>query len=187
MAGVKEIRQLSSRVAYRSPWMSIREDEVEFPSGAFGTFSVVVKPDFVVVLPYANGGFWLVQQFRYPVGSRQWEFPLGAWPPGESGTPEALAAAELAEETGLRADTFTHLGRLFTAPGVHSNSFDVYLATGLVEGPPQREDTESDMVHGWRSDADIRAMMRAGDFVDSHSVAALALYDLHNQETTTTR
>jgi hypothetical protein len=35
------------------------------------------------------------------------------------------------------------------------------------------------MVHEWRSVADIRTMIRHGEFKDAHSVAALALYDLH--------
>ncbi|MDT4918555.1 MAG: hypothetical protein QOH89_3255, partial [Pseudonocardiales bacterium] len=103
--GVDEIKQLASREVYRSRWMRVREDDVEFPSGARGTYSVVDKSDFVLVIPYADDGFWLVEQFRYPVGSREWEFPQGGWPAGSSGTPEQLAVAELREETGLVADS----------------------------------------------------------------------------------
>jgi hypothetical protein len=33
-----EIRQLASREVYRSPWLSVREDDVEFPSGARGIY-----------------------------------------------------------------------------------------------------------------------------------------------------
>jgi ADP-ribose pyrophosphatase len=172
-----DIRQLSSQEVYRSPWMAVREDAVAFPNGATGTFSVVVKPDFVVVLPWADGGFWLVEQFRYPVGRRAWEFPQGAWPAGHSGSPPELAAAELREETGFSAGRFTHLGRLFAAYGYSSQAFDVYLATDLTAGAPEREVTESDMVHGWRSAEDLRAMVRCGEFLDAHSLAGLALLD----------
>lgn len=172
------IRQLTTREVYRSRWMSVREDEVEFPSGLRGRYSVVDKPDFVVVLPYADGGFWLVQQFRYPVGSRQWEFPQGSWPAGRSGPAAQLAAAELHEETGLRAATLTPLGRLYAAYGFSSQRYDVYLASGLTAGTPHREPTEADMVHEWRPLADIRAMITDGALADAHSVAALALYDL---------
>lgn len=176
---MNEIRQLSSREVYRSPWMSVREDAVEFPSGLRGTFSVVDKDDFVVVLPFAGGGFWLVEQFRYPVGRREWEFPQGGWPAGHSGTPAELAAAELREETGLSASSLVHLGRLHAAYGFASQGYDVFLATGLTPGETQREDTESDMVHEWRSLADVYAMIKRGELADAHSVAALTLYDLH--------
>ena len=33
------------------------------------------------------------------------------------------------------------------------------------------------MVHAWRSDADLRDMLRRGEFADAHSIAALALFD----------
>ena len=82
---VKAIRQLASREVYRSRWLRVREDEVQFPSGVRGTYSVVDKPDFVLVIPYVDEGFWLVEQFRYPVGSREWEFPQGGWPSSAEG------------------------------------------------------------------------------------------------------
>ena len=175
------IEQLTSREVYRSRWMRVREDEVRFPDGSTGTWSVVEKPDFALVIPQADGGFWLVQQYRYPVGSRQWEFPQGGWPAGRSGSPEQLAAAELREETGLRADTLTHLGRLHAVYGYSSQSYDVFLATGLHEGEPERESTEQDMVHEWRPEAEVRRMIRSGELADAHSLAALQLLDLHRE------
>jgi 8-oxo-dGTP pyrophosphatase MutT (NUDIX family) len=176
MAG--EIRRLGGREVYRSPWMSVREDDVEFPSGLTGTFSVVDKEDFVLVLPFADDGFWLVQQYRYPVGRREWEFPQGGWPAGHSGTPAELAAAELREETGFTAASLHHLGRLYAAYGFCSQGYDVYLATGLTPGEAEREDTEADMIHEWRSLEEIRTMIPRGEFSDAHSVAALTLYNL---------
>ncbi|MDT4923996.1 MAG: hypothetical protein QOG01_1709 [Pseudonocardiales bacterium] len=173
------IRQLSSREVYRSPWMSVREDEVAFPSGVVGMYSVLDKADFVVVLPYADAGFWLVQQYRYPVRRREWEFPQGGWPAGHGGSPVDLAAAELREETGFDAESFVHLGHLHAAYGYSSQGFDVYLATGLTAGSTDRESTEADMVHEWRAEDEVRAMVGRGEFADSHSVAALALLDLH--------
>ncbi|MDT4912468.1 MAG: ADP-ribose pyrophosphatase [Pseudonocardiales bacterium] len=178
LLGMDEIRQLASREVYRSPWMAVREDEVEFPSGTRGTYSVVDKQDFVVVLPYADGGFWLVQQFRYPVGRREWEFPQGGWPAGHTGPPADLAVAELREETGFEATSLRHLGHLYAAYGYSSQGYDAFLATGLTPGPTDREATEADMVHEWRPEEEVRAMIGRGEFADAHSVAALALYDL---------
>lgn len=176
---MNQIRQLATREVYRSPWLTVREDEVEFPSGTRGLYSVVDKPDFVLVLPFADGGFWLVQQYRYPVHRREWEFPQGGWPPGTTGAAEELAIAELREETGFSAETLTHLGRLHTAYGFCSQGYNVYLATGLTAGETEREATEEDMIHAWRSVSEVRAMARSGELADAHSLAALALYDLH--------
>jgi len=109
------------------------------------------------------------------MGRREWEFPQGGWPAGHSGPPEALAAAELEEETGLRAARFEHLGRLNSAPGYATNSFDVYLATGLTAGEPRREASEADMVHAWFSEVELRELIARGEFRDSNGLAALAL------------
>lgn len=177
MAERPAIRQRASREIFANRWLRLREDEIELPDGSVGQYTVIEKQDFVVVIPYADGGFWLVQQYRYPVGSREWEFPQGGWPTGSSGTQRQLAEAELAEETGLRAAEIAHLGQLFAAYGYSNQSFDVFLASGLTEGEPDREHTEQDMVHRWFAEDELRAMVRRGEFADSHSVAALTLFD----------
>jgi 8-oxo-dGTP pyrophosphatase MutT (NUDIX family) len=173
------VDRLSSRRVYENPWMTVREDMVRWADGSTGIYGVVEKPDFAVVLPRGEGGFWMVEQFRYPVGRRAWEFPSGSWPPGKSGSTADLARVELAEETGLRAEELVHLGHLFEAYGYADQGFDVYLATGLVEGVPDREITEHDMVHRFVTDAELSHMMRAGAVVDATSIAAWALYRLH--------
>jgi 8-oxo-dGTP pyrophosphatase MutT (NUDIX family) len=172
------MEQLSSRVVYRNPWMTVREDQVRRPDGRPGIYGVVEKPDFALVLPRWRDGFWMVEQFRYPVGRRAWEFPQGGWGSGATGGQADLARQELAEETGLRADSMTHLGHLYEAYGYSTQGFDVYLATGLTEGEPDREATEQDMVHRAVTDAEITAMIRSGQMVDAPSLAALTLYRL---------
>ncbi len=172
------VRTTSSREVYRNAWMSVREDEVVLPDGLPGVYGVVDKPDFALVVPREDDGhLWLVEQYRYPVRRRSWEFPQGSW--GQAcdgaGGPAGLARAELREETGLRAAHLEHLGRLHEAPGFCSQGFDVWLATGLVQGVPEREATEQGMRTRRVSDAEFRRMVRAGEVVDAGSVAAYAL------------
>jgi 8-oxo-dGTP pyrophosphatase MutT (NUDIX family) len=156
--------------------MSVREDEVVLPDGQPGLYGVVDKPDFALVVPREDdGSVWLVEQYRYPVGKRSWEFPQGSWPAGATGSAAELAAAELREETGLRAARMQHLGHLHEAPGFCSQGFDVWLATGLVPGPPEREATEQGMRVRCVTDEEFRAMVRTGALVDAGSVAAYAL------------
>jgi 8-oxo-dGTP pyrophosphatase MutT (NUDIX family) len=172
------VEQVGSRVVYRNPWMTVREDEVRWPDGTPGIYGVVEKPDFALVLPRWRDGFWLVEQFRYPVGRRAWEFPQGGWGRGATGDRVELARRELAEETGLRAAEMTHLGHLYEAYGYSTQGFDVFLATGLEAGVPEREATEQDMIHRAVSDDEITAMIRDGRMVDAPSLAALTLYRL---------
>ncbi|MFC4068293.1 NUDIX domain-containing protein [Actinoplanes subglobosus] len=172
------MEQISSRVVYRNPWMTVREDEIRRLDGTSGIYGVVEKPDFALVLPRWRDGFWMVEQFRYPVGRRAWEFPQGSWGAGAEGDPAALARQELAEETGLRAEEMIHLGHLYEAYGYCTQGFDVYLASGLAEGEPDREATEMDMIHRAVTDEEITSMIRTGQIVDAPSLAALTLYRL---------
>ncbi|WP_229406347.1 NUDIX hydrolase [Micromonospora sp. NBRC 110038] len=171
-------RRITGRTVYRNAWMTVREDAVERPDGSRGVYGVVDKPDFALVVPAEPGGFHLVEQYRYPVGGRYWEFPQGSWsePAGGRGA-EELAAAELREETGLTAGTMRHLGRVHVAYGYASQGCHIFLATDLVAGPPAREASESDLVHRFVTHAELRQLVADGSFTDAVSLAALTLLD----------
>jgi 8-oxo-dGTP pyrophosphatase MutT (NUDIX family) len=175
------VRTVSSREVYRNAWMSVREDEVVLQDGTRGLYGVVDKPDFALVIPQEqDGSLWLVEQYRYPVGRRAWEFPQGSWGPAATGSQVELAATELQEETGLRAESLRHLGHLHEAYGFSSQGFDVYLATGLQVGSVAREPSEQDMRHQQVAVDDFLRMVREGLVVDAATVAAYSL--LHLQQ-----
>jgi 8-oxo-dGTP pyrophosphatase MutT (NUDIX family) len=165
-----------SRIVYENAWMTVTEDAILRADGQPGIYGVVHKTDFALVLPRTADGFWLVEQFRHPVGRREWEFPQGTFPAGVTGTALELARSELAEETGLRAGSFTHLGRLNLAAGLSDQRFDVFLAERLTAGETAREVTEQDMIHQAFTDAEIDDLIRSGALADSASLAALLLY-----------
>jgi 8-oxo-dGTP pyrophosphatase MutT (NUDIX family) len=171
----RPVRTTSSREAYRNPWIRVREDEVENEDGSRGLYGVVERPDFALVIAAERDGFWLVEQYRYPLGRRSWEFPQGTWSEGGGGTAEELARAELAEETGIRAGTLRRLGHLDLAPGLMTQGFDVWLATDLTAGPTAREATEADMRSAFVAETQLRAMIGDGRFTDSPSLAAYSL------------
>jgi ADP-ribose pyrophosphatase YjhB (NUDIX family) len=174
------VRTTSSREVYRNPWIRVREDAVVRDDGSAGVYGVVEKLHFGLVIAAERDGFWLVEQFRHPLGRRAWEFPQGTWSvegggAGDGGTPEELARTKLAEETGLRATRMRHLGHLDLAPGLSTQEFDVWLATGLTAGPTSREATEADMRHEFVPETQLAAMIRDGRFTDGPSLAAYSL------------
>ena len=173
------MKQVSSHVVYANPWLSLREDQVERADGSRGIYSVVDSKDFAVVMPFENDGFHLVEQYRYPVGARSWEFPSGSFPAGVTGTPSELAAAELAEETGLRAAHLTRLGYLNPANGFVNQGCHVYLATDLTAGEPNRELTEQDMRQEWFPRAEVERMVRDGVITDGPTLASYLLFTMH--------
>jgi 8-oxo-dGDP phosphatase len=175
-----KIERIASREVYRNAWMTLREDDIRRPDGSRGIYSVVDKPVYALVIPYHRHRFGLVEQFRYPLGLRRWEFPQGTAPDQAHMEPEALAARELREETGLRAGSFVRLGQLDVAPGMSSQRGWVFLATDIAEGEPDREPEEQDMRNGWFTRQRVEAMIRGGEITDAQSIAAFALFLLRH-------
>lgn len=169
------IRTVASREIYRNNWLSIREDEIRRPDGSDGVYAVVDKPTYALVIAQDGDRLHLVEQFRYPLGLRRWEFPQGTAQDVTNPEPSELAARELREETGLRAKTMTLLGQLDLAPGMSSQRGLVFLATGITEGEHDREHEEQDMRSAWFSRVEVERMMRDGEITDAQSIAAFAL------------
>ena len=175
------VESLGSREVYANPWMTVREDAIRRPDGTPGIYGVVDKPDYALVIPLDAGKLHLVEQFRYPLGLRRWEFPQGTAPDRAELPPLELAARELREETGLRAGRMTEIGRLDVAPGMSSQRGRIFLATELTQGAPERELEEQDMRSAWFDRSDFEAMIGAGEITDAQSIAAYAQLLLHER------
>ena len=169
---------ISTRQVYANNWMTVREDAVRRADGSDGIFGVIDKPTAAIVIPLDGDRLHLVEQFRYPVGHRRWEFPMGTAPDRAEQDPAELAARELEEETGLVAGRMRLLGTVDIAPGMSSQRGHVYLATELVAGPHRREETEQDMRTKWFTTGEFEAMVRGGDVVDAQTLAAYLLLKL---------
>lgn len=155
--------------------MRLRRDEIERPDGSKGTYAVVERDNFALIIPAENGGFHLVEEYRYPLGRRGWSFPMGGFPKGQSGTSEDLARTELAQETGLRAAKLSWLGRLAVAHGMANQYGEHWLATDLTQGEPDLEPEELGLRHAWVRREDFESMARDGRIVDASTLAAYAL------------
>lgn len=169
------IKQVGSKVVYENRWMTVTEDDVVRPDGSPGIFGVVHKPDFALIIPMQDGGFFMVEEYRYPIARRTWSFPQGTLPDRQDAVPEELARRELAEETGLRAGKLEHLGFLHCSHGTSGQGFNIFLATGLVQGVTDREAEEQDMQAGWVSRDEFQAMVGDGRITDDSTLAAYAL------------
>ena len=173
------VETLDSSQVYANPWMTVREDTIRRPDGSTGMYGVVDTPDIALVIPADGSRLHLVEQYRYPVAGRRWEFPSGtADRPGDDDV-AALAARELREETGLVAGSLTLLGTLDTMPSTLNQRCRVFLATELTEGPPEREPAEQDMRSAWFTRDAVERMMTDGTLTDGKTLAAYTLLLLH--------
>ncbi len=176
-----EIVTLSSRIAYENRWLRLREDVVRRQDGSDGLYGVVERSDFVVIAALGSAPvprLALVQQYRYPIGQRLWELPMGMWEQRPDATPESVAAGELREETGLVASRLRHAGALFQGAGYSNQKGHVFLATGLTQREQARENTEQDMISRQLPLAEVEAMIRDGRISCMVTIAALGLLRL---------
>ncbi|MFC7659540.1 NUDIX domain-containing protein [Pseudonocardia benzenivorans] len=176
------MEQVSTRQVYANGWMTVREDAIRRPDGSAGVYGVIDKPTYALVVPRDDAGrLHLVEQFRYPVGARRWEFPAGTAPDRATPHPDDLAVQELVEETGLVAGRMELLGTIDVAPGMSSQRGHVYLATELTQGEARREATEADMRAEWFTPAEFEAMIGEGVVADAQTLAAYALLMLRDR------
>jgi 8-oxo-dGDP phosphatase len=173
------VETLGSKQVYSNRWMTVREDEIRRLDGSTGIYCVVDSPDIALVIPADGDRFQLVEQYRYPVAGRCWEFPSGSADARLDVDATALAERELREETGLKAGKLTPLGTFDVAPGLLSQRCRVYLATDLTYGAPQRDLEEQDMNSAWFTRAEVERMISDGAITDAKSTAAYALLLLH--------
>jgi len=166
---------LASRTVYRNPWMAVREDRIRRRDGSETIYGVVEKVDFVIVLAvHEDRSIELVEQFRYAVGRRLWELPMGVWKDGTA-DPVDAARGELREETGLIAGRLTHAGRLGQAPGFATPYYDIFVAEELVRGEPALEPEEADLVSRAFPAETVLEMIRTGAIIDATTIAAIGL------------
>jgi 8-oxo-dGTP pyrophosphatase MutT (NUDIX family) len=169
------ITRLSSRLIYENRWLRLREDQVRRQDGSTGIYSVLERAEFAVICPVQDGVVHLVEQFRYPVGQRCWEFPMGTWEWRADVDPRDLAAGELQEETGLRAGTLVEVGQVFQAAGYSNQAGRAFFATDLTPGEHALEVEEQDLIQGQFPLAEFERMIRDGLVRDVVTISAFAM------------
>jgi ADP-ribose pyrophosphatase len=174
-----DIENLGTRIVYENRWMRLREDTIRRRDGSEGIYTVVEKPDFVVIVPIEEDGrIHLVQQYRYPVRARYWEFPQGSWEETPEAEPTDVARGELREETGLIAAVMVHVGHLFEAYGYSNQGYHIYVATGLQRGKVDLDHEEQDLVSRAFPLPEVERMIRDGEIKDATTVAVFGLLRL---------
>jgi ADP-ribose pyrophosphatase len=169
---------VSSDVVYTGAVWDIRREVFEYDGNEI-TREFTDHTGAVAVLAIDDDGQVLViQQYRHPIRSRDWEIPAGLL---DIDNEEPLAAAkrELEEEVDLVAENWSELIDFYSSPGGSNELIKVYLATGLSASskPFDRFDEEANIIKRWVSLDDVIAGVLAGRL--KNSILSLAVLAAH--------
>lgn len=149
-------RKISEEILFTNNWWSYKRDAYELPSGKQGEYHYVDSRGSAMVIPlHEDGSITLVRQYRYLNERESVEFACGGVQEGR--THEEMAALELAEEAGLRADALECIGEFNPFNGATNEICRVFLATQLHAVAAHPDETEEfeilrvtqETVHAW--------------------------------------
>jgi len=167
-------KTLDVKQVYDNQWIQVNHHTVLNPSGKEGIYGVVSFKNLAigVVAVDENRNTFLVGQYRYTLNQYSWEIPEGGGPFGEE--PLSTARRELLEETGLTAKNWSLLSPIHTSNSVTDEAGFLFLATELIQGESDPEETEELRV--WKLPlAEAVSMVENGQITDSLSIAGLLL------------
>ena len=154
---------------------TVVEKTVTRADGQVASCQYVKHLGSVAILPLLDdGSVCLIRSRRLTVDETLTEVPAGTREPDES--PLETAGRELAEETGYRATSFEELIAYFPSPGVLSERIWIFVAKGLMPGPPAREANEEieNLVVSWD---EALAMVDCREIRDGKTIVAILTYD----------
>lgn len=148
------IRTLEQRLVYENDYVRVFDDRVAFPDGHEGTYFHTrwKSPYGVGVVPLVGNRVLLIRSYRYSEGAESLEIPMGFGVRERS--PLEQAAAELREETGLRAGSMDEL--LCLGGRYRTHIFLARIGEGQCVDLSRQERTEAITGYEWLGVDELR-------------------------------
>ena len=166
---------IDSRYLIRDPWMTLRVDRCETPSGVVvDPYYVLEPPDWVQIIAFdEQNRILLNHQYRHGAKVISTEFPCGKVSPGE--TPVEAAKRELLEETGCTAQTWRPLLALSPNPTHYANRVHAFIALQVQPTGERNLDPTEEIDFEFFTIAEVLALIDAGAFLQAMHIAYLFL------------
>jgi ADP-ribose pyrophosphatase len=129
------------RNVFKGKVLTLNLEQVQLPNGKVAELEIAHHPGGAAVVALdRDGRVCLLRQFRHAAGGWITELPAGKLDDREP--PLQCARRELAEEAGMSAARWDHLGQFFSSPGVLTEVIHVFLARDLAPCAAAPEDHE---------------------------------------------
>lgn len=166
------MKTLQSSPIYKGKVFTVRQDQVQLPSGKIARLDIVQHHGAVVILPFEDNLIWFVRQYRHAAGEVLLELPAGTLEPSEDG--ETCAYREIREEIGMAAGQLKRIGEFFLAPGYSTEYLQIFIARDLTPAPLPQDEDEQITVEKIPVEEAYQMAFR-GELRDAKTLAALLL------------
>lgn len=137
-----EEKQISSQNVFDGKLLHVYSDKIKLPNGNTATREYMKHKGAVCILPIdRHGNVYIEHQFRYPLHKTIIELPAGKLDSYEE-IPLEAAQRELMEETGLRAEKWTFMGKFTPSCAYTDEVIHLYLAEELSQGDRHLDEDE---------------------------------------------
>lgn len=183
MTEVKVWKLISKKDVSVGRWFPLEERTYELPDGRIiDDFTVTTLSDVSMVIPFTpEGKVIMCHQFKPGAGELTYEFPGGRIEDRHADF-EAVAKAELVEETGIVADQVYFFGETVTFPTKASERVkNYYVLNAVVSREPEFDETENiELVYFTPSEIDEK--IKAGEINTAPSLSAWLQLKLKHPE-----
>lgn len=167
-----QLKTLSSRIVYKNPVITVKEDKVIWPDGTEGVYAYTSVPRTVGIVAIDNNLFvYLCRQYRHIFKDESWEIPRGMV--GKSETKKQAAKRELLEEAKLKSQEIKEIGSLRLSIGFLDEECSIFLARNVISVAEENDrEHEIDEVRKFSFDI-ILSMIEENKILDGLTVAAI--------------
>lgn len=132
---------LAQKKIYDNQWMEVTEFDVINPNGGKGIYGKVHFKNIAIgIVPLdENYNTYLVGQYRFTINQYSWEIPEGGC---LNEFPLDAAKRELLEETGLKANNWQQIIKMYMSNSITDELCFVFVAKELTQHSAMPEQTE---------------------------------------------
>ena len=170
----------SENILHLGPWLSVRQECVELPSGKqIPTWYILEFPDWINVIAFTKDGQMVMEdQYRHGLGETHYELVAGVVDAGE--TPLQAAQRELSEETGFEGGEWQLYMTLSPNPTNHNNLSYTFLATGVEKCREQHQEPTEDIHVDIMTREEVFRLLQQGEIIQALHAAPLWKYFAEN-------
>jgi ADP-ribose pyrophosphatase len=170
----KNWKILSSTYLHKEPWLTVRKDELQMPSGhVVPDYFVLEYPDWINVIGLTREGkFLLVKQYRHAIGKESYELCAGVCDENDKSPLEA-AKRELLEETGWGGGHWEKLMTMAPNPATSNNWVHSFIAYDIEKISEPSPEPSEHITFDFFSVTEMKEMVQAGEIIQGTHLGPL--------------